>query len=61
MNPPSFSIAVKTELLRRRKTITALAKDLGYARNTVSMAIHHTHLPRVRAKVAKRLQLEISQ
>lgn len=53
-----FALAAKTRLLERRLTITALAARLGFARNTVSMAINHSALPTVREKVAKYLKLE---
>lgn len=54
----AFYLAVKTELVRRQSTVTSLARQLGLARNTVSMAINHaTILPTVRRKIARHLKL----
>ena len=55
-----FPIAAKKALLDRDLTITALAGRLGFARNTVSMAINHPILPTVRRKIAKHLKLEVA-
>ncbi|MBE7497108.1 MAG: hypothetical protein HS117_19375 [Verrucomicrobiaceae bacterium] len=53
-----FALAAKTALLRRGMTVTALAETLGLARNTVSIAINHpTMLPRVKARIRKKLHL----
>jgi plasmid maintenance system antidote protein VapI len=57
-NQEKFSITAKKRLLERRMTITALARKLGFARNTVSMAINHPILPTVRERVAKHLNIE---
>ncbi len=54
-----FALAAKTALLRRGLTVTALAGLLGFARNTVSIAINHpSMLPTVKARI--RSYLEIS-
>ncbi len=56
-----FSYSVKSCLLRhpKLKTVTALARDLVLARNTVSIAINHpTMLPTVKRRIAKRLNLK---
>lgn len=53
-----FRIAAKKALIEHDLTITALAKQLGYARNSVSMAINHAILPGVRREIAKKLKLE---
>ena len=53
-----FTIAAKKSLIDRGQTITDLAGELRFARNTVSMAINHPILPTVRRKIAKHLRLE---
>jgi predicted transcriptional regulator len=53
-----FSVAAKKRLIERGLTITALAVELGFARNTVSMAINHPILPTVRRKIVRHLRLE---
>lgn len=53
-----FTLAAKTALLGRRMTITALAASLGFARNTVSIAINHpTMLPTVKSRISAFLSL----
>lgn len=53
-----FALAAKTALLRAGMTVTSLARSLGLARNTVSIAINHpTMLPRVKARIRKKLAL----
>jgi hypothetical protein len=53
-----FTLAAKTELLRRKMTVTGLASELGLARNTVSIAINHpTMHPRVKTRIRQRLHL----
>lgn len=54
----NFKIAAKKRLLERELTISGLARLLGFARNTVSMAINHPILPTVRKRIADHLQLE---
>jgi len=55
-----FTVLIKTRLLHRRKSITDFARELGYARNTVSQAINHpAYYPRVRAKIAKALGVRL--
>lgn len=52
------TVRIKKRLLERGQTITALAPSLGYARNTVSMAINHPDkFPAVLAEVRKELGL----
>jgi len=57
----SFPIAAKKRLIERRLTVTGLAKRLGFARNTVSMALNHPILPTVRRKIAKELHLDLAK
>jgi lambda repressor-like predicted transcriptional regulator len=50
--------------LRRAKkkpgSIAALARDLGYRRETVSRAINQNEFPEVRRRIAHRLQISVS-
>ncbi len=58
--PPQqeFTLLVKTALLQRGLTVTALAASLSLARNTVSIAINHpTMLPRVKSRIRQTLHL----
>lgn len=55
-----FKTDAKKALIDRGLTVTALAACLGFARNTVSMAINHPVLPTVRRKIATHLELELS-
>ena len=49
---------IKKALIDRGTTVSQAARSLGYARNTVSLAIHHPRLfPNVRAKLFKHLNL----
>lgn len=53
-----FTLAAKTALLRKGKTVTGLALELGLARNTVSIAINHpTMLPGVKVRIRSKLNL----
>jgi lambda repressor-like predicted transcriptional regulator len=53
-----FALAVKTALLTRGQTVTDLAQKLGFARNTVSIAINHASmLPTVKRAIANHLGL----
>lgn len=53
-----FALAAKTRLLQHSKTVTALAAELGLARNTVSIAINHpTMLPTVKRRIRTHLRL----
>lgn len=53
-----FDLRVKTLLLECHLTVTALAKELGLARNTVSIAINHpTMLPTVKQRIRDHLGL----
>ena len=53
-----FHLTVKTALLRRKKTVVALAQELGFARNTVSIAINHpSMLPTVKTAIRRHLKL----
>ncbi len=55
---PDFTFRAKTALLREGLTITGLAREIGYARNTVSIAINHpSMLPGVRVAICARLGL----
>lgn len=53
-----FRITAKKRLLERNLTVSALARQLGFARNTVSMAINHPVFPTVRRKIATHLNIE---
>ena len=49
---------IKKALIDRGTTVSEAARSLGYARNTVSLAIHHPRLfPTVRARLFKHLHL----
>jgi len=53
-----FKLVVKTALLHRNKSVASLARELGFARNTVSIAINHTSmLPTVKTAIRKHLKL----
>lgn len=54
-----FRVNAKKALLDYGLTVTGLATKLGFARNTVSMAINHPVFPTVRRKIAKALKLEV--
>jgi hypothetical protein len=56
-----FADEVKMALLRHPSltTITDLAADLGYHRNTVSRAIHARRFPRVLKQVCRKLSLPL--
>jgi predicted transcriptional regulator len=52
----AFRIAVLKKLLERGLTVTAFAKALGYARNTVSMEINRRRtFPGVREAIRREL------
>lgn len=53
-----FRVDAKKRLIEQRLSVTRLAQKLGFARNTVSMAINHPVLPTVMHRVAKELKLE---
>lgn len=54
----NFALAAKTALLQQGLTVTALAHSLGFARNTVSIAINHpSMLPTVKARIRSHLGL----
>lgn len=44
---------IKKQLIDRGLSITALAKQVGYPRPTVSRAIHQNIFPHVRAKISE--------
>jgi plasmid maintenance system antidote protein VapI len=53
-----FALQAKTRLLEHGLTVTALAAQLGLARNTVSIAINHpSMLPSVKRRIRKALGL----
>lgn len=54
----NFRLTAKRRLLELGWSVTALAARLGFARNTVSMAINHPVYPTVRRRIAKALKLE---
>lgn len=52
-----FATEVKIALLRRGDTLTHLALRLGYARNTLSLAINKGLFPRVQRQIREALDL----
>lgn len=49
---------IKVRIAERETSVSEIARVLGYARNTVSLAIHHpTLFPAVRARVLDFLNL----
>lgn len=56
----NFRNAAKKALVDNELTVTGLAARLGFARNTVSMAINHPVFPTVRKKIARHLKLEVA-
>lgn len=56
----NFLIEAKKRLIERGLTVTALARQIGKARNTTSMAINHPVYPTVRKLIAKELGMEES-
>ena len=55
-----FCVAAKTRLVELNLSITELAKRIGFARNTVSMAINHPIYPTVRRRIATALGISLS-
>lgn len=54
----TFELKVKTCLLERHLSVTALAKHLGLSRQTVSLAINHeTMFPGVKDRIRTFLNL----
>ncbi len=53
-----FKVKAKIRLLELDLTVTDLARKVGKARNTVSMAINHPVFPGVRRRIARALKLE---
>ncbi len=52
------AIEIKQRLVAKGLTVSQVARNLGYARNTVSLSIHHPTLyPSVRSQVIKHLGL----
>lgn len=54
----SFRIAVKTALLRRGLTITALAGLVDRPRSSVSKAVNQDRFPQIRTAIIHKLKLE---
>ena len=52
-----FATAVRIALVHRRMTVTELAARLGYARNTVSLAINQGLFRDVRRRIQEELSL----
>ena len=52
-----FALSVRIALLRRGQTLTELASMLGYARNTVSLAVNHGLFKEVRRRIMEELGL----
>ncbi len=53
-----FLRTVKRRLLNDDKSVTALARELGLPRNSVSMAINRGCFPRVVGAIKERLQIK---
>ena len=51
-----FTKRVRIALIQRGLTVSALAKQIGRRRDTVSTAIHSTRFPRVRAQIEEALK-----
>jgi plasmid maintenance system antidote protein VapI len=56
----NFARAAKHRLLDLNLSVNALARELGRPRSTVSTAINGRRFPRVRAAVAKKLNLTLT-
>lgn len=54
----NFRIAAKKRLIEQGLTVSALARRIGKARNTTSMAINHPVYPTVRKLIARELGLK---
>lgn len=53
-----FAVRVKTRLVEREETVTGFAQRIGFARNSVSLAIHgRRHLPAVEGAIRMALDL----
>jgi plasmid maintenance system antidote protein VapI len=53
-----FRLAVRLKLVEKDLSVTGLARELGLARNTVSIAINHeSMLPRVKERIGRFLGL----
>lgn len=50
-----FALRAKTVMLQRNLTVTDIAKDLGQARNTVSLALNRGLFKPTRLRIAKYL------
>jgi hypothetical protein len=52
-----FKVSVKSELVRRGKTVVWLAGSVGRSRNAVSRAINQGEFPKVQTLIKNRLAL----
>lgn len=53
-----FSAQAKIRLIQRQESVTALARRIGFPRNSVSLAIHgRRRMPRIERAVRKELGL----
>jgi ribosome-binding protein aMBF1 (putative translation factor) len=60
MNPPDkniFSIEARKRLVELGWSVTDLAKKISHPRESVSASIHRGKFPRIRRKVARKLNL----
>lgn len=53
----AFKVSVKSELVRRGKTVVWLADSVGRSRNAVSRAINQGEFPKVQTLIKNRLAL----
>ena len=62
MNPPDkniFSIEARKRLVELGWSVTALAQKIKHPRESVSACIHQGKFPRIRRKVARKLNLPL--
>lgn len=54
-----FATEVKVAMVRERLSVTALAKEMGLNRNTVSLAINHNLFGPTRERIATRFGIKL--
>ena len=58
MQEETFAIRAKTELLKKKQSIAALARKLRRSRHAVSQAINHSVFPKLRDRIKKELAIK---